>query len=245
MVMHDFERIREIKRAAQGRLLALPGVHSVAIGAKIVAGQRTKEPAIVVFVTRKKEPSDLPASEMIPTEIDGVKTDVVEEEMPHLLAVSLPDTTEYDVMEGGIQIQAGTSVTGLGTLGCIARTDEPQPRIVALTCQHVVATWGPVPTGIQVQSSADKHEATFWGTNVPGTQVSFWVNLTPTGGGGVQGVAAAPTITTNADTPATIASKIVAALNAVANPNLTLTTQAFDSNMGPAAKLTATAGAGF
>jgi hypothetical protein len=243
--MPDFERIREIKRAAQGRLLALPGVHSVAIGAKIVAGQRTKEPAIVVFVTRKKGAAELPASEMIPAEIDGVKTDVVEEEMPHLLAGSLPDTTEYDVMEGGIQIQAGTGVTGLGTLGCIARTDEPQPRIVALTCQHVVALWSPAPSALKVYTSPDKHEVIIWGGNVPGARAQCSVDVQPTGGGAGVTVPSGPLITTNADTPVTIASKLAAAINAVANANLTLTAGTSDTTSGPAGKLTAVGGAGF
>jgi hypothetical protein len=51
--MKDFERIRAIKRAAEGRLLSIPGVHAVGVGTKIVAGKITKEPAIMVFVEKK------------------------------------------------------------------------------------------------------------------------------------------------------------------------------------------------
>jgi len=137
--MADLDRIRAVKAQASERLLAIPGVHSVAIGAKKVGGEKTAEPAIVVFVTSKKPLGELTPQEVIPAEIDGVKTDVVEEEMPRLFG--LPDTDDYKVLDGGIQIQAGTTVTGVGTLGCIARTDDPQPKIVALTCQHVVAVW--------------------------------------------------------------------------------------------------------
>jgi hypothetical protein len=47
--MKDFETIRGVKVQARNRLLAAPGVHSVAIG-----GKKTNEPAIVVFVTKKR-----------------------------------------------------------------------------------------------------------------------------------------------------------------------------------------------
>lgn len=243
--MPDFERIRRIKQAAQNRLLALPGVHSVAIGAKIVAGQKTKEPAIVVFVTKKKAASELSPTEVIPAEIDGIKTDVVEEEMPQLLAGTLPDTTEYDVMEGGIQLQAGTSVTGLGTLGCIARTDEPEPRIVALTNHHVVALWNAIPSSLKVYKDPAKVEVLFWGANIVGARVQCFVVLQPTGPGAVQTVSSGPLITTNADTPVTIAQKLVTAINASPNPNVTVTTGTQDTISGPGGKVTAVAGAGF
>jgi len=54
--MADLDRIRAVKAQASERLLAIPGVHSVAIGAKKVGGEKTAEPAIVVFVTSKKPP---------------------------------------------------------------------------------------------------------------------------------------------------------------------------------------------
>ena len=61
--------------------------------------------------------------------------------MLQLFAGTLPDEEQYDVMEGGIQIQ-GRTVAGKGTLGCIARTDdEPHPRIVGVTCHHLFALW--------------------------------------------------------------------------------------------------------
>ena len=45
-------------------------------------------------------------------------------------------------MLGGIQLESNRApidVGRFGTLGCIARTNEQNPRIVALTCQHNVA----------------------------------------------------------------------------------------------------------
>lgn len=45
---------------------------------KIKNGKSTGEPCITVFVTRKIRASELKPDELIPPEIDGVKTDVVE-----------------------------------------------------------------------------------------------------------------------------------------------------------------------
>lgn len=164
--MTDFARILEVKKAAQGRLLALQGVHSVAIGAKVVAGERTAEPAIVIFVERKKPLSELGPHEIIPTEIEGIKTDVVEKEKPRLFAGALPDEEQYSVLESGFQVQGGTTVTAKGTLGCIGRTDEPDPKIVGITCQHVFAFWEQKPFGLQIYKSGDLHRVIVYGTNI-------------------------------------------------------------------------------
>ncbi|RLG75434.1 MAG: hypothetical protein DRO14_04605 [Thermoprotei archaeon] len=45
---------------------------------KIRGGKDTGEPCITVFVTRKVKASKLRPDELIPPEIDGVKTDVIE-----------------------------------------------------------------------------------------------------------------------------------------------------------------------
>jgi hypothetical protein len=123
--------------------LAIPGVHSVAIGGKKVGGKATADTAIAVFVEKKRPASELKPDEVIPAEIEGVKTDVIEEAMPRLFE-TFPDEQQYNVLDGGIQLQAGTSVTGVGTLGCIATTIDIQPKSVALTCHHAVAQWDAV-----------------------------------------------------------------------------------------------------
>src|SRR5690349_17113034 len=106
--MADFDRIRAVKAKARARLMSIPGVHSLAIGAKVVAGRKTTEPVIAVFVKKKRPVSELHPDEVIPPEIDGVKTDVIEEEPPSLHG--FPDTEQYDVLDGGIQIQAGATM---------------------------------------------------------------------------------------------------------------------------------------
>ncbi|HEV7509950.1 MAG TPA: hypothetical protein VGS07_34075 [Thermoanaerobaculia bacterium] len=134
MATHDIERISAVKKGAEGRLLAIPGVHAVGLGAKYAGGQRTREPAIMVFVEKKKPAGDLLPHEVIPSEIDGVKTDVMESAPPRLHS----DDKKYRPLVGGVQIWGGGTVGGGGTLGCIARIEGPIPRIVGITNRHVV-----------------------------------------------------------------------------------------------------------
>src|SRR5258708_5444790 len=128
MADYDMDQIRALKDRVQARLRAIPGVHSVGIGPKITDGRHTGELAIIVFVEKKKPPSELTPEEVIPSEIEGVKTDVHEAPKPQLIA---EDTSKFRPVGGGIQIQAG-GPHGHGTIACIARIDEPDPKYIAL-----------------------------------------------------------------------------------------------------------------
>jgi hypothetical protein len=64
--MDDSEYL-EIKERAWERLSAIPGVHAVGLGTRVVAGSRTSETAIVVL-------DELDAAELVPSTM----TDVVE-----------------------------------------------------------------------------------------------------------------------------------------------------------------------
>src|SRR6516164_820631 len=76
--MSDVERIRAVKRRVAARLHAIPGVHAVGVGAKVVGGKKTDEMAITVFVDKKKKPEELAKEDIVPSEIEGIKTDVVQ-----------------------------------------------------------------------------------------------------------------------------------------------------------------------
>ncbi len=76
--MTDVDRVRTVKRAAAARLHAIPGVHAVGVGFKVVGGKKTDQLAITVFVDKKKKPEELVQREIIPAEIEGIKTDVVQ-----------------------------------------------------------------------------------------------------------------------------------------------------------------------
>jgi len=55
-----------------------PNVLSVRKGFKRVGGKETNIPCITVFVSKKKPLTELEANDVVPKEIDGVPTDVVE-----------------------------------------------------------------------------------------------------------------------------------------------------------------------
>jgi hypothetical protein len=138
-------------------LFAIPGVHSVGVGTKIIGGRFTDEPIVMVFVERKKPLADMPADEAIPTDIDGVRTDVYEAEIPRIQASDV-DNDRYKPLRAGVQIEPGgldpsiiarkdpltiipgTGLGGLGTLGFFVSVAGATPRVYAVTNQHIVAS---------------------------------------------------------------------------------------------------------
>ncbi|HEY2739484.1 MAG TPA: hypothetical protein VGK45_13840, partial [Thermoanaerobaculia bacterium] len=84
--MTDYRQILKVKEDAEARLRRLPGVHAVGISKKVVAGKPTGELCIAVFLVAKKPLDQLAPEAVVPPEIDGVKTDVVEMEVPRLTA---------------------------------------------------------------------------------------------------------------------------------------------------------------
>ena len=162
----DREQIRPVKRRVEDQLIALPGVVGVDIGEKVSRGAPTGSESIVVHVNQKVDVSQLPADQLIPAEIDGIPTDVVEHRIrlqAHLepfagssgapaSAVDTTDTRRYRPLAGGASLgpfrpvpRGGTVVDGppgeylvAGTLGALV-TDRRTGRTLALTNFHVAA----------------------------------------------------------------------------------------------------------
>ena len=88
--MPEFDQIAKVKRDAEAQLRTIPGVHAVGIGKKSVGGQFTDELSINVFVVEKKPLAQLSPAEIIPPEIEGVKTDVIELAVPQLMMAGDP-----------------------------------------------------------------------------------------------------------------------------------------------------------
>jgi hypothetical protein len=111
--MKDVDRILAVKQSVAAKLHAIPGVHAVGVGAKVVGGKKTEELAIAVFVVKKKGLNELAESERVPSEIQGIKTDVVEMPRARLLTTDLSTLvlTLAPVPPGG-GIAAIVSVTG-------------------------------------------------------------------------------------------------------------------------------------
>jgi hypothetical protein len=70
--------MRAAVRVSEAVAAAPTNVHAVGIGKKVVEGAATGQPCIRVYVVQKIAPSLLPPIYRIPTELDGIPTDIVE-----------------------------------------------------------------------------------------------------------------------------------------------------------------------
>jgi hypothetical protein len=155
MDKHTHASIRPAKERIEDELLRRPGVTGVDISSKKKDGVDTGELAIVVYVKKKKPASALKANELVPPQVEGVPTDVVEEEIvPHRGAASpvltpMVDASAYPTLQGGISIGPCRSVhldppdvpasgnyVFVGTLGVMVR-DRATGAAMALTNFHV------------------------------------------------------------------------------------------------------------
>lgn len=143
--MRSEDESLDVKNRATASLLALPGVVAVGLGSKEVADQPTGELAIKVFVKVKRPPEALPAGQLIPAEIEGVPTDVIESGELYLDAdppgaiVSSDDVddTRYRPLTGGGQIRREGS-DNLGTVGCFLIDTGSLGTAYGLTNFHVL-----------------------------------------------------------------------------------------------------------
>lgn len=156
-IQKALSRALEVKAAHEDELLKRPGVHTVSIQPKTTKGKRTTEFAIVVNVEKKKSLVELGRKEVIPSVIDGVKTDVVESPLrrPSAAPSTSTDDNHYSNVIGGAEIVSDGMTTttpgsspgqftisrAKGTLGCVAinqATNDPSKKAVALTNAHVL-----------------------------------------------------------------------------------------------------------
>lgn len=149
----DAERVayvERVQRDAAAALLAIPGVRLVALGGKEVDGRNTGELVIRVYVANKRPAADVPPVELIPAEIDGVRTDVISGGDLTLIAappgglVRGRDTDRQTKrpVRGGLKIKSAASAadgsTFGGTLGCVLWSPTNHDVGFALTNQHVI-----------------------------------------------------------------------------------------------------------
>lgn len=131
----------------QGLLLPGSHVHAIGIGGK----NDTDEPAVVVYVTKKVPMAELKLNELVPNEIDGVRTDVVESPVA---ALALPCTDER---QGSVRpLLCGISVSRAegprGTLGGFVRSTRAGEKNATflLSNSHVFVAGGGTANGVRV-----------------------------------------------------------------------------------------------
>src|SRR2546429_3760225 len=126
------------KVASQGPLFARANVVGVAIGTKRIHEQDTRERCITVFVERKRPMDQLRRRDVVPKEMSGVLTDVVEtgrfSAMPLTQTVEEGRTHRMRPAEGGVSI--GHYRITAGAPGVLARRGG---RPGVLSNNHVLA----------------------------------------------------------------------------------------------------------
>ncbi len=126
-----FATVREMKRQHAERFLRRETSVAVGVGYKISGGVQTDEPAVVISVRKKLPVAQLSASELIPKDVDGVKTDVIE--TGEIVAFQDPKQKMRPARPG---ISIGHFQITAGTFGCLVRK-AGQPLI--LSNNHVLA----------------------------------------------------------------------------------------------------------
>lgn len=129
--------------------MQIPGVIGVGYGYKQRAGVTTQELSLRVYVRAKRSRADLPPAEVVPAEVHGLKTDVLE--LPQGKLFQCASTAAVSTVVGGITVtnlntvtEGGVTGAAAGTLGCLCTlNDVPgRDRIGMLCNNHVLAAGG-------------------------------------------------------------------------------------------------------
>jgi len=134
------EHLLQVYEKVKERLAGYPNVVSIGIGMKEKDGQLTNEGCIKIVVKEKVSEADLDPDEIIPKEIEGVKTDVIVQPNKIPLAACTEDQANYRPIKGGIRInnyRNGGGVGGSGTLGCVAQRVSDDSWVI-LSNHHVL-----------------------------------------------------------------------------------------------------------
>lgn len=143
--MPSIEELVSIKDQVTQRFLDQPGVRGIDVGFKEVGGRLTDQVAVRIHVAQKTD--DIPPAQMVPAEISGAVTDVIERVYkPQVTAipVEMPlqaDTEHLTTLEGGVSMGPSRTVDDhifAGTLGAIVIDNTTQAQ-AALTNFHVAA----------------------------------------------------------------------------------------------------------
>lgn len=130
--------LKKLERAKQ-ELSNKPNVLAVGIGMKETNNLFTEEIAFRVFVTEKKNLKSLKANELIPSEIEHIKTDVL---TPYIVS-NRPDVcgNEREIVKKYRPLQAGIPISpdpdGYGTLGWFGTLDSDGSTVL-LSNFHVL-----------------------------------------------------------------------------------------------------------
>ncbi|UCG26268.1 MAG: hypothetical protein JSW55_09890 [Chloroflexota bacterium] len=121
------------KQEYQQELMGKENVVGVGVGYKVVGGETTDIPCVIVFVQRKVTAESLSAEQMVPADVQGVPTDVIESGP---IFAHQSNTDKFRPAPGGVSI--GHYQITAGTLGVVARDKSTGERLI-LSNNHVLA----------------------------------------------------------------------------------------------------------
>src|SRR3954469_15205946 len=135
--MMDSRRIAELTASVpnvHATLRDKANVVGVGVGEKFTGGAGTGEIAYAVLVRDKKPASELAPADLVPSEIRGLSTDVVEVGVP----IPRQNVTRIRPAPAGVSI--GNARNGRsGTLGYFVRTEADRGGLYVLSNNHVMA----------------------------------------------------------------------------------------------------------
>lgn len=163
---HDFTTIESTLRGAAAALHARENVIATGIGYKSTNGKRTEELSIVCSVTQKRAKTHLAARDLVPSEVAGIPTDVVETGRIRALQTR---TSRQRPAPGGVSI--GHRDITAGTLGCLVKKDG---KLVILSNNHVLANSNDAAAG-----DAILQPGPIDGGRLPNDQIATLLNFAP------------------------------------------------------------------
>ncbi len=130
--MYERKDIAAVKDRHKEALLAKPNVVGVGTGYKLREGRR-EELCVVAMVTQKLPRASLPEESLVPSEVDGIATDVIQ---VGLLQAHPARTGRWRPALGGVSV--GHRLVTAGTLGSVVRDRSTGTRLI-LSNNHVLA----------------------------------------------------------------------------------------------------------
>lgn len=131
--MPEPKEVKKTKERYKEDLLQKERVVGIGTGYKVSRGERTDELCIVTMVRQKVPKSGLSAEALVPPEIDGVRTDIIE--VGDLWAFQTP-TSRWRPAPAGVSVSHYKS--SAGTFGCVVRDRQYGTRLI-LSNNHVLA----------------------------------------------------------------------------------------------------------
>ncbi|OAT82959.1 hypothetical protein [Desulfotomaculum copahuensis] len=127
------EKYRRALKKSLGTLLKLPHVTGAGYGLKNVGLERTKRPALIIFVEKKLPAAELRREQLVPDKINGLETDVIEIGRVRLL--DMRSGRERPARPG---VSIGHYKITAGTFGAVVKDKSTGERLI-LSNNHILA----------------------------------------------------------------------------------------------------------